>query len=205
MLVIGLVGGVASGKSFVAECFAGLGAEIIDADKIGHAVLNLPTVVEEIQSLWPEVVVDQKVDRKLLAGIVFHSETQAAQLAKLEQITHPYINHRIAERLNELQSHESIAVVLDAPVLFKAGWQGRCDKIVFVESSPDIRAERAESRGWPPDELEKREQSQTCLSKKRQLATDIVNNSGPKHETLQQVRTLWIGWGLPCFESPLLT
>ncbi len=205
MLVIGLVGGVASGKSFVAECFASLGAEIIDADKIGHAVLNLPAVVEKIKSLWPEVVVDEKVDRKLLAGIVFHSETQSAQLLQLEQITHPYINDRIAERLIEYQSLESIAVVLDAPVLFKAGWQERCDKIVFVETSSDIRAERAESRGWPPDELEKREQSQTSLTKKRQLATDIVNNSGSKHETLQQVRTLWIGWGLPCFESPLFT
>ncbi len=205
MLVIGLVGGVASGKSFVAECFASLGAEIIDADKIGHAVLKLPAVVEKIQSLWPEVVVDQKVDRKLLAGIVFQSETQAAQLAILEQITHPYINQRIEERLNELQTHESIAVVLDAPVLLKAGWQKRCDKIVFVETSPDIRAERAESRGWPPDELEKRERSQTSLSQKRQLATDIVDNSRSKHETLQQVRTLWIGWGLPCFENPLVT
>jgi dephospho-CoA kinase len=197
MLVIGLVGGVASGKSFVAECFARQGAEILDADKIGHEILERPEVIAEIQSIWPTVIVQNgSIDRRSLGDIVFRSESHEQQLQKLETITHPLIGRRIDQRMAELRSQQSVAVVLDAPVLIKAGWHHRCDKIVVVEASQTQRLQRTAARGWTADQLSLREQSQTPLPQKRRMATDIVNNSNSKQETCDQIKSLWAQWGL---------
>ena len=213
MLVIGLVGGVASGKSFVANCFSSLGAEVLNADEIGHQVLALPAVIAEIQSVWPQVVlVDGTIDRQALAKIVFRSDrpdtgsagrdksvtqqTRHQSLNQLEKITHPAIGICIDQRLSELSAAQHMAAVLDAPILFKVGWQTRCDKIVFVHADLDQRRKRAGERGWPADEIERREQYQTTLLFKRQNSTDIIDNSNSKQETVSQVRQLWLSWGL---------
>jgi dephospho-CoA kinase len=213
MLVIGLVGGVASGKSFVARCFESLGAEVLNADEIGHQILALPAVIAEIRSAWPQVVLlDGTIDRQALAKIVFRTDTPTTEsagrdrpaspqifnqpLTQLEKITHPAIGICIDQRLSELRAASQIAAVLDAPVLFKAGWQSRCDKIVFVDADLAQRQKRAVERGWPADEIDKREQFQTTLLFKRQNSTDILNNSNSKQETVSQVRQLWLDWGL---------
>lgn len=202
MIVIGLIGGIASGKSFVAKCFANLGAEILDADSIGHAVLDLPEIISEVQQMWPKVkLVDGRIDRKSLAHIVFRDTDHQLHLLQLERITHPLIGQRIDQRLTELKQQSAIATVLDAPVLIKAGWQRKCDKIVFVEASQAIRSERALARGWSADELAQRELSQTSLAEKRKWATDLVDNSGSQQSTQSQVNSIWNDWGfanLPC-------
>jgi dephospho-CoA kinase len=195
MLVIGLVGGVASGKSFVAQCFSELRAVVLDADKIGHEVLDRAAVIAEIQALWPDVrLVDGKIDRSSLAKIVFSSATDDRQLKKLESVLHPLIGQQIELRLNRLAELQSVAAVLDAPVMFKAGWDKRCDKIVFVDAEWSVRQERAQSRGWSSDEIVRRERFQLPIDQKRLKSTDIVDNSNSRSETVAQVQRLWKQW-----------
>ncbi len=158
MLVIGLTGGIASGKSFVAKCFEQLGAEILDADKIGHEVLDLPDVVSQIQATWPQVeIINQRIDRKSLAQVVFEMGIDRRRLNRLEAITHPLIKTRIEGRLTELRDNRNVAAVLDVPLLFEAGWESMCDKIVFVDVDLQIRIARAfQTRGWDADEITRR-------------------------------------------------
>ena len=198
MLVIGLVGGIACGKSFVAECFAELGAKILDADKIGHEVLEQSDVISEIQIAWPNVVLaDGQIDRKSLAQIVFQSDGVSMQLDRLESITHPQIGKLIRQRLLEFKRQTCVAAVLDAPVMIKAGWHSVCDKLVFIEADLKTRIERANSRGWDVGELSRRESFQVSIEEKRRLSTDILDNSGSKNETQLQVDRLWAEWKLP--------
>ena len=197
MLVIGLAGGVASGKSLVARCFQHFGATILDADRVGHEVLKEPEVIAAIQSRWGQVVLkDGEIDRSALGRIVFGSAPgESGQLEHLEQITHTRIGQKIRERLAQLESN-TLAVVLDAPVMFKAGWNQLCDKIVFVDAEESIRRDRTRQRGWDEDELARREARQTPIAEKQQKSTDIINNSKSREETYIQTRELWRNWGL---------
>lgn len=196
MVVIGLVGGIASGKSFVASCFQELGASVLDADKIGHEVLQQSEVISAICNQWPDVrLMDGQIDRASLAQIVF-SDSKESTLEKLEAITHPIIGKRIEERLEMFRLAGSKAAVLDASVLIKAGLQRQCDKIVYVDVDLKTRKKRAVCRGWADGELEKRERYQTQVERKRKFATDILDNSGLPEETQKQVSDLWNQWGL---------
>lgn len=199
MLVIGVAGGVASGKSLVTRCLIHLGAASIDADKLGHNVLRETEVIDQIASIWGlSLLVDGQIDRKQLGAIVFAPGLKGKQhLAQLEQITHPRIGKAIQSRLDELKRQSVPAVVLDAPVMFKAGWDLLCDEIVFVEVPLEVRQKRADSRGWEPGELARREQRQTSLRDKREAATSVIDNSGSKASTFQQVLALWRSWALP--------
>ena len=200
MLVIGLTGGIASGKSFVAECFAELGCEIVDADLIGHHVLTLPNTIERIKEAFgDQVIVDGEVDRRGLAAIVFpkNADGPSEELKLLESITHPEIGQWMKIRLLEIeQAATAQAVILDAPVMFKAQWDRFCDRIVFVHTDLKIRKQRAASRGWSEGELERREKHQLALSEKRARASNVIENSGSADETREQVQSLWKLWQL---------
>lgn len=200
MLVIGLTGGIASGKSFVAECFAELGCEIVNADLIGHKVLKLPETVERIREAFgDQTVVDGEVDRRALATIVFPKDAVAPskELKLLESITHPEIGKWMELQFSEIeQSNSAQAVILDAPVMFKAQWDRFCDRIVFVHADLKIRQQRAALRGWPEGELRRRERQQLPLDQKRERASDEIENSGTADKTREQVRSLWKKWQL---------
>ena len=151
MLVIGIAGGIASGKSLVADCFNHFGALVLDADQIGHEVLKDPTIINSIVELWGNIILkDGEVDRGALAKIVFDPGINGTKsLQQLEQITHPAIGKKIQAQLSELRSEsKSPAVVLDAPIMFKANWDRICDKIVFVKADLFQRQQRASQRGW---------------------------------------------------------
>jgi dephospho-CoA kinase len=199
MLIIGLAGGVASGKSFVANCFRELGAEHIDADEIGHRVLDQSNIQEQIVTRWGGGIIDQgKINRRQLAKIVFAADAPADELTKLEQITHPAIGEHVERQLQQFKQQGNVpAVVLDAPVMFRAGWDVFCDRIVFVDAPLSIRQKRAGERGWSEDELLRRESFQTPIEEKRRRATDMIDNSGTQSETKQQVQDLWNAWRLP--------
>lgn len=206
MLVIGLAGGIASGKSLVASCFVKLGAKVIDADRIGHQVLDDPQVMRQIRLIWGDSVFEaDKVNRSAIAKIVFDRVDEEAandQLKKLESITHPNINLQIQTEIDSLRSSGSVpAAVLDAPVMFKAGWHRVCDKIVFVDAPENIRLERTLQRGWTADELERRESQQLSLAEKRALSSDVIDNSQELKTTFEQVERLWQQWRLPLSES----
>ena len=198
MLTIGVVGGVASGKSQVAKRFEELGCLRLDGDLIGHEVLRDKEVKAMLRDRWGAKVLtpDGEVDRRAVAGLVFSedSENGAAQLEFLESVTHPKISERLAERLSEAQQRGLTAVVLDAAVMMKAGWDKMCDHIVFVEVPRSIRLQRALQRGWTEEQFLARESSQLTLSAKRERADTTIDNSGSLEETFQQVQVLWDAW-----------
>ena len=199
MLVIGIAGGVASGKSLVARCFEHFGAEILDADQLGHEVLRNADVVEEIVLQFGEIVLQKgEIDRRALGRIVFDPSPEGVRsLKRLEEITHPRIGVRIQSELLTLKSDSDFpAVVLDAPVMFKANWDRLCDKIVFVHAEIALRRERAGQRGWDDSELARRESQQLPILEKRSKSTDLIDNSGSRKETFSQASTLWKAWGL---------
>lgn len=197
MLVIGLAGGIASGKTLVANCFVHFGAALIDADQIGHEVLKRQAIKNALMLEFGNSIINKQneVDRNQLAQIVFNPN-YANALKTLEKITHPVIAERIHSTLKQYRS-SAPAVLLDAPVMFKAGWDQMCDKVVFVDSELATRKARAKLRVWDSDELTKRETFQTAVEEKRTLATDIIDNDGAKNATYLQARDLWRSWNLP--------
>jgi dephospho-CoA kinase len=200
MLVIGLAGGIASGKSLVASQFQSLGAVALDADQIGHDVLREPEIKRRVKEEWGEWVFERgEINRRALAEIVFQEGPDAAlHLATLERITHPRIGEILSQRLKHLEADsQPLAVILDAPVMFKAGWDQMCDKIVFVDAPLQLRIRRARARGWTELHFFQRESHQPPNDLKRANCSDIIDNSGSVEATFAQVKRLWVNWGLP--------
>lgn len=195
MKLIGIIGGVASGKSMVARCLAELGAVVLDADAIGHAVLKEPQVVAAARTRWGDTIFgsDGQIHRPALAAIVFGaSPNTPAELEFLESLTHPLIRQQLRDRIAELQAEGRYpAAILDAPVLIKAGWNELCDKIVYVEAPLPVRQQRAQQRGWTSEEFARREAAQEPLPEKQAWADVTINNSGGLEDTRRQVRSFW--------------
>lgn len=193
--LVGLLGGVASGKSLVAQQLAELGAVVIDADKLGHQVLTQPEVIAEIRQNWSDAVLtaDGQVDRQKLATIVFAPSTEGqAALTTLEKITHPRIRALTEARLIELAAAGTpIVAVLDAPVMLKAGWHHVCKRLIFVDSPQPVRLGRAKTRGWSEAEFLRREARQEPVEFKRKLCDTVIENAGSVEQTAAQVRHFW--------------
>ena len=193
MKVIGLVGGVASGKSLVAKELQRLGATSLDVDGFGHEVLREPDVITQIKERFGTSVLDEdsQVERKKLAEIVFAVDGDD-DLKQLESITHPRIEQRIRTEIQRLaESKKFPAVVLDAAVMLKAGWYKHCDVIVFVDCPEELRRERALQRGWSVEQFEFRESSQISIDRKRAIANIVIDNSGGLEQTYEQVLNFW--------------
>jgi dephospho-CoA kinase len=198
MLVIGLVGGIASGKSRVAEQFERLGATVLRADAIGHEILRRPEVEEALRRRWGKAVFDShgRIDRSAVAQIVFGSTPEHLQF--LESVTHPLIGQVMHTRLVEIAGRGDIpAVVLDAAVLLEAGWNRFCDRIVFVDAKREQQIERACRRGWSVTDLASREAVQLSLEEKRKVADWVIDNSGTIDHTFAQVKQFWNSLDLP--------
>ncbi len=195
MQVIGLLGGVASGKSTISRLLAAAGAGVLDADRAGHEALRLPEVEQVARNRWGEAVfgVDGGLDRSQLARIVFAPPPDGPQERRfLEQLTHPEIG-RIIRRQAEALAEESCPVaVLDAPLLLEAGWDRLCSTLVFVDVPRDLRLARALRRGWTSSEFEAREQAQLPVETKRARADLILENAGDMEEARKQVTRLWL-------------
>ena len=195
MIVIGVVGGIASGKSFVTEQLQSHGAVILDADRIGHEVLLRESVKQALREEWGDAVFDSagEVDRKQLAEIVF-DPAEPERLEQLERITHPLIAAQLQQEIDRLANSEGVNVlVLDAPVMVKAGWHVLCDLIVFVEASLARRLARVVERGWSAEMFHNREAMQAAIGKKRQISKHVIDNNGTLEDAINQVRELWDG------------
>ena len=194
MHVIGILGGVASGKSLVAQRLQELGATVLDADVVGHQVLRDDEVKRHIARRFGEGVFDAagEVNRGALARIVFVEGDEGVEaLADLESIVHPLISSRLREEIERLAAAGVEVIVLDAPVMLKAGWDKFCDTIIFVDTPRDVRIARASSRGWSAEELDAREARQTPIEVKRAAASIIIENSRTPAETYDQVDRFW--------------
>ena len=193
--VIGIVGGVASGKSTVARLFSELGAAVVDADQIGHDVLQTHAVRDELVRRWGDCILaaDGTVDRQKVADIVFDDPRR---LEELNRIIHPRIRRRMREQIGRARragQHRLIA--LDAALLLEGGLQDWCDAVVFVDARPAVREERVERhRAWTSAELARREANQMPLAEKREQADCIVDNGGTLADTTQRVKALFRRW-----------
>jgi len=194
MYTIGLVGGVASGKSTVAEMLSELGAVVLDADRTAHDVLNEPQVQTALVDRWGPGIVgpDGLVDRSAVARLVFGDDAESAEERRyLESVVHPLTRARVEERRDFLARQGQQVFVIDAPLLLEAGWDTACDCLVLVDTPDARRQEFARRRGCNAEALASREQAQLPLATKRHRADVVLDNSGTLDEVRQQVLTFW--------------
>lgn len=180
--IIGILGGIGSGKSTVAAEFAKRGCKVIDADRIAHQLLDEPAVKDTIVASFGSSVLHPagKIDRGELGRVVF---ADGEKLSILNKIIHPAVLRK-AEELIELYNHQSEveAIVLDMPLLAEVGWDKRCDKLIFVDCEEKLRAERAKKTRIfkeNEDKIKIRENFQISLDNKAGLSDNVIdNNSG---------------------------
>ncbi|HUU17583.1 MAG TPA: dephospho-CoA kinase [Sedimentisphaerales bacterium] len=173
--VIGILGGICSGKSTVAAEFAKLGCKVIDADKIAHELLDEPPIKEKIVGLFGLAVLDSagKIDREKLASVVF---TDADKLSSINGIIHPIVLQRAEELIKKYNSQNQVrAIILDMPLLVEVGWDKRCDKLIFVDCEKKLRLNRAKKLGFDKNQIKIRENFQISLDNKANLADNADN------------------------------
>ena len=192
MLVIGVTGGIGTGKTVVSRVLEDLGAEIIDVDEAAHETYRPGT------EGWKEVVEGfgdgilapgGEVDRRKLAGIVFKDR---AALERLQEIVHPRARSATELRLREMQQRGVAVAVLVAPLLVEAGWSGLVDE-VWVTVAPESQViERVQSRdGLDVDAIMARVQSQISQEERLAHADAVIDNGGGLDELRDRVRELW--------------
>ncbi|MFN0020730.1 MAG: dephospho-CoA kinase [Pirellulaceae bacterium] len=191
-LLIGLVGGIASGKSLVAEQMKSLGGVVLDADRAGHEVLRDKEVIDALHKRWGDgiITLDGSLSRSVIAKIVFSAGNQEEK-RYLESVTHPRIAARLEEQISRHRAAGNNVLILDAALLFEAGWDKQCDVIIFVSAPREIRLVRALARGWSERDFLAREATQLPLDEKRARSGYIIDNSGPADQTRHQVGEWW--------------
>jgi len=195
MKTIGLVGGVASGKSLVAQIFVELGAGLLDADRAGHEVLaNDPEVRQAVVDRWgPSVLAaDGSINRSAIAKHVFAADNRADRERQfLESLLHQRIRRRLDAQRAVFAAVGKPAVVLDAPLLLEAAWGPMCNVLVMVDSPRDERLARAVQRGWSSEEFLRRESVQWSVDDKRRQADVLITNDGTLDDLRDAVRDVW--------------
>ena len=179
-----LSGGIGSGKSSAAEMFADLGAEVVEADRIGHAVLEPDgPAFGPVSELWPQVVVNGRIDRRALGRIVFADRDS---LIRLESITHPAIRTRILE-IVEISDAPAVLVELPIPSdMLGTGWPR-----VIVDTPDDMRRMRLRDRGMDDDEIDARMAAQPSRDAWLELADLVIDNSGDLGDLRAEVHRAW--------------
>ncbi len=194
MKVIGLIGGIASGKSAVATELAELGAKVLDADLAAHQAINLPEVKQALTNRWGTDILlpTGDVDRQKIAGLVFSEDScRSENLRFLEKTLHPVIRRQFESELTQLTETGHGAAVIDAPLLLEAGWGNLCDAIVFVDSPRESRVQRALLRNWTEEQFTRREAAQMPIDEKRRQATYIIANHQSAQDLKNAVREFW--------------
>lgn len=182
-LVIGVLGGIASGKSVVARLLAGPDGLCLSADALAREALDSPAVLEQVRARFGARAVgpDGKADRAYLAQRVFAPGEGAELRAALESWTHPLVRARILELSSTARAAGVPRIVLDVPLLLendaRHGLARLCDVLVFVEADADERDRRARTeRGWTSGEVARREALQLPLKHKKERAHHVIVN-----------------------------
>jgi dephospho-CoA kinase len=190
--IIGILGGIGSGKSTVAAEFAKLGCKVIYADKIAHKLLLKKAVREKIVDLFSQAILNPagKIDHKKLAEVVF---TNAEKLSTLNKIIHPFVLEQTEELIKQYNLQSRVkAIVLDMPLLMEVGWAGRCDKLIFVDCKKKIRMDRAKKKyGLDEKQIKIRENFQISLDNKAHLADNVINNNSGFQALVGQVADIF--------------
>lgn len=192
MFIIGLTGGIGTGKTQVAELLEELGAAVVNADLLGHEIYKPQTEGwREVVAAFGERVVgpDGEIDRRALGGIVFSDEDA---LRRLNAITHPRIYALAAKRLDALKRQGAGAAVLEAALLIEAQWTGLVNE-VWVITSPeaDVIERLRERNGMDADTARARIRSQMPQAERAEYADAVLENSGSLEQLDADVRKLW--------------
>ena len=191
-IIIGIVGGIGSGKSTIARIFHQLGAEIIDADKLCHKLLSNKTVKDKITNIWPYVIDANlgNISRAKLAKIAF---SKKENIERLNKILHPVVIKQIKKRISGIKrKKKKDIVVIDAALLEESKLTSLCDTIVFVDTKVESRIERCKKgRDWDENEIIKREQYQIPVDVKERRAHFTINNDNPKSSAIEQANNIW--------------
>jgi dephospho-CoA kinase len=193
VLIAGLTGGLACGKSFVAEAFQGLGCHIVEADALGHEVTRPEgeAFAGIVAELGPEILdVQGMIDRPRLAALAFAGP---AALERLNAIVHPAVRQRAARQFREIGERTPRAIVIYvAAILIEAGGQRQCDKVILVSCTREQQIERAMKRphATQSDVLARLER-QMPVEKKREFADYVIDTSGTKEDTLRQTKIVY--------------
>ncbi len=190
--IIGMTGGIGSGKTCMAQEFGRLGCLVINSDDLAHEVLHQPTVKSQLVQWWGAAILDKstaRVDRAAVGKIVFGN---AAEMARLTAVLHP----QVAELRKKIMASAALdskipAIVWDSPLLFENGLHTQCDAIIFVKASLQTRINRLKKeRGWDAQELLRREMMQLPLDKKEKAAHYYIDNDGDVAVGLRQVQSI---------------
>ena len=190
--IIGIIGGIGSGKSTVAAEFARLGCKVIDADKIAHDLLEKKAAKKKIVDFFGQTMLNSagKVDHRKLADIVF---ADADKLSSLNKIIHPLVLRRVEELIKQYNSQNEVkAIVLDMPLLVEVGWARRCDKLIFVDCKRQLRIDRAKKIGvFNENQIKIRENFQISLDNKADIADNTVDNNSDFSALARQVTDIF--------------
>lgn len=192
MQVIGLTGSIGTGKSEVTRVLQELGAEVINADQVGHEAYTLHT------DSWNAVVdafgqdilqPDGEIDRRKLGAIVF---ADSGQMAKLNEIMHPRMADMVAEKIEQMRSRGVPVVVVEAALMFEAGWETLVDEVWATDSPLEMVFQRLMSRnGLDEAEVRKRLGSQMDIQERLDRSGVVVENSGDVLALEATVKSLW--------------
>ncbi|SDW69413.1 dephospho-CoA kinase [Marinococcus luteus] len=194
-MVIGLTGGIASGKSLVADALREQGLPVIDADVISREVVEPgePALEQIIEHFGPEILqFDGTLDRKKLGSVIFN-DTEKRQV--LNQIIHPAVRQRMMTKRDDLVREGNEHVVLDIPLLLENNLNFLVDRVIVVYVNEAIQKRRLVERdGRGEEDAAARIKSQMPLKEKRDLADAVIDNSGTEQETKTQVNELLHQW-----------
>jgi dephospho-CoA kinase len=191
MQIIGLTGGIGSGKSTVSAMLRELGAHIVDADEGARlAVAPGSAGLRQLVEAFGAEILDPEgnLDREKVADLAF---ADPDALARLNAITHPLVRSWMFDEIQAAEASGAGIVVLDVPLLYESSLEAGLPEVVVVWAPEELQLERAIARGVRPDDARSRIAAQIPLDQKRERATRVIDNSGGLAETRRQVETLW--------------
>lgn len=191
MLRVGLTGGLATGKTFVGRELAKLGCYVIQADALGHQVLEPAGAahVPVVEHFGVAILTDGRIDRKKLAEVVFHDP---GQLEVLNSIVHPFVFVLEDQRLQEIAAKDPSAIaVIEAAILIETGAFRRYEKVILTVCQPEQQIERAMARGLSERDARARLERQMPIEEKRRFADYIIDTSGTPESTVEQTRVVY--------------
>ncbi|ACN99105.1 dephospho-CoA kinase [Sulfurihydrogenibium azorense Az-Fu1] len=189
MKVIGLTGGIATGKSTAEKILQDLGCFVIDADKVVHSLYEDKKVLEEVKNHFPEAFEEDKLDKKKLANIIF-SNPEKRKI--LESIIHPKVDQRIKEWLKEVKEKNPDAIaIVSVPLMIETGSYKNYEKVILIYAPKELQLERLLKKGFTKEEALSRINAQMDIEEKKEYATYIVENTGSIEEFKKKLEDLY--------------
>lgn len=193
MWIVGLLGGICSGKTFVAKTFEQFGAEVFDADRTVHRLLDTPHIRDQIVCHFGADVLTLAggIKRRRVADLVFGDGPEASQHRKwLENLLHPAVHTELEKAIETAEAAGRWLFVIDAPLLLEAKWSTLCHRLVYIDSPDDLRYARGTERGLEPDEIVSREGAQISLKLKKMRADFVILNASDGQQVNVQIARL---------------